>query len=344
MSNNSKSSTSFFKNHSSILIKDKPVSGGNLTESEIIAFSINPMGNSLVLSRTDKSLRIWKFSKDWVKESLTIENAHIHPVKQISWDTNVKHLFSTVGLDNHVKIWNSNTGTLEKSVDICKSNDQIDRPMLTITKYSSDGKYIIAIDNNSIIYVLSITQNYKLVAKYKHNQNILELAWFNHEHTFFICGTSAGTLPIFELKEDCTSSSNKNNKNHSIVLRTTLKGHTSSISSINIDSKGCFFVAGSEDGVLSLWNNSSLLNTHVYTLVDEPISCVAISNDNKYIVIFYASKSILKLIDFEMNEKTIDIQNILSGKLSESYVEWFPNKNSIAYICDNGMNLTILKN
>lgn len=328
--NNSSNNKSFFKNFSSVVIKDQPIPG--YSNSEIILVSINHTGTRLVNSRTDKSLRIWKCVPDRLIEPIVIENAHSKAVECISWNPKTDYTFASVGRDDSIKIWKGFHGTLEKEIKVVK--DISNQPATChLVKYSADGEILSVVDRDSTITFYSVTNNYKKVKEIKLHEHIYQFTWFNHNHSFFMCALHDGSIPVYKIdlaKEEFAQ------------LKTTLTGHRSSVTCISLDPKGHYFAVGSNEGVVSIWNTASMLNNRIIADIDEPVSNIDISRDGAYIAVAYDNTNI-RIFDLETTEEVFEIPNSTNGKLVLASISWFPNKTSFVCTNDGARNMILMK-
>ncbi|EGW31969.1 uncharacterized protein SPAPADRAFT_139540 [Spathaspora passalidarum NRRL Y-27907] len=323
----STSNKDFFKRFISVPVKDKPLSGYTSSSTEIIEISINECGTRLVASRTDKSIRIWKCTSDRLLDPIIIEDAHNRSVECISWDPKTEYTFATVGRDECIKIWRGNTGTLERTIKIAAGAS------LKLVRYSYDGELLLAVDRESNVYVYSAGQNYKLVNEFQVSEYVYDLRWFNSKHKFFICALHDGTLPVYEVSEDGTESK----------LRTTLTGHRSSATTVSISPRGNYIAVGASEGVVSIWDCSTMLNEKVLTSIDESVAHIDSSRDGAYVAVSYDSGSNSMVYESDSGELVYEIPNSMSGQTTFSKVCWFPNKTAFAYSSDLGTTLVYMK-
>lgn len=327
---NAATNKQFFKNFTPIIVRDKPIGGHSTNSTEIITLSINATGTRVVCSRTDKSIRIWKSYPDKILEPIIIEDAHSRSVEKISWNPKTEYSFATVGRDEYVKIWRGQSGSLEKSVKV-----EGDLVSLKYIKYLIDGDILIVVDRNSHLYLLSVEDNYKLVADIQLPGHMYDLVWLNLNHDYFFCGLNDGTAPIYKV--------NSFDNEFKIELIHTLTGHQSSITSLCVDPRGSYLAAGSNEGVVSFWDLSTMLNYQVLTKVDESIACIDSSRDGTYIACTYDGGSNIKIFDQESLELVFEIPNSLSGEMTFSNIAWFPHKTAFAFTSDYCTTLTVMK-
>ncbi|RLV95174.1 THO complex subunit 3 [Spathaspora sp. JA1] len=322
------SNKDFFNRFIPIPVKDKPISGYTSSSTEIIEISINDCGTRLVASRTDKSLRIWKCLIDRLSDPVIIEDAHAKSVECISWDPKTEYSFATVGRDEYIKIWRGNTGVLERTIKVNNSNSS-----LKLVSYSYDGEILVAIDRESNVFVYSTSQNYKLVNEFKLSEYVYSIKWFNLNHKFFICALHDGTLPVYEISNDGTE----------VKLKATLTGHRSSATTVSISPRGNYFAVGASEGVVSIWDCSTMLNQRVLTDIDESIAHTDISRDGSFVAVSYDRGSNSIIYEIETGEQMFEIPNSISGQTTFSKVCWFPNKTAFVYSSDQGTTMVFMK-
>lgn len=322
-STNASTNREFFKTLQALVFRDKPIAGHTSSSSEIISMSFNPCGTKLVLSRTDKSIRIWKYLHDKLGDPTIIEDAHNKAVESISWDPRTEYTFATVGRDDCIKIWRGNNGTLERSI-------KTDMNSLMLVRYSNDGEVLIAVDRNSTILLFE-TSGYKLISEVKLHEHIYDLQWFHQGHKFLVCALHDGTIPVYEFNDE------------ELKLRTTLTGHRSSATTISLLPRGNFFVVGSSEGVVSFWDCKTMLNSNVITEIDESISNVDCSRDGTYFIANFDTGSNARIFESESGEQMYEIPNSMSGQMTFSTAVWLPTKTAFVYSSDYGTTVTLMK-
>lgn len=311
----------FFKRLKSQSLTDSILPG--LYASEIILISINHTGTTVVNSRTDKSLRVWKARPDKLIESNIIDQAHEKPVERISWHPKHENTFASVGRDSKVKIWMAQKGILEQEIEVEKWHTK-EKTSCQFVNYSNDGQLLIVIDRDSTISILSVVENYKKLSEIKISQYIYDVQWFNFEHKYFAIALHDGTVPIYEVNEAGEPQ-----------IKTILKGHRSSITCLQIDPRGQYFTIGSNEGVISIYQCDNMILQKIITSVDEAISCVSISRDGTYLAVGYDRKEDIRIIDHATNQEMYVIPNSQNGKLVIPSITWFPNKTALICASNN---------
>lgn len=334
-----KTNKEFFNNFTPILVRDKAIGGHTSSSTEIIMLEINATGTRVVTSRTDKSIRIWKLYSDRIVEPIIIEDAHARAVEKISWNPKTEHSFASVGRDEYVKIWRGSNGGLEKAIKIepIGGGGNHDASIsLKFIKYLVDGELLIVIDRDYRLYLLSVEDGYKTVYEMSLPEHVYDLVWFNHDHKYFICALHDGTMPLYKILQNQQGE-------YDIKLRSTLTGHRSSVTALSIDPRGTFLVGGSNEGVVSFWDLSTMLNYKVLTQVDESIACIDTSRDGAYVACTYDGGSNIKIFDQESLELVFEIPDSLSGEMTFGHIRWFPHKTAFAYTSDYGTTFTVMK-
>lgn len=337
----------FFKNFVPVVIKDSPIVGGS--GSEIILISINLTGTRLVNSRTDRSIRIWKCTPERLVDPVIIEHPHLKAVERVAWNPKTEFSFATVGRDDLVKIWRC-TGSLEKELKIVK-NGTIDAPsteaVCQIVAYSNDGEILTVVDRDSTVLLYSVSNNYSKLHEFKLNVHIYDMRWFHHGHSFFMCVLHDGSVPIYKVTDgllDVNGSAEINGAVSVIVdLKHQFLGHRSSATCVAVDPRGKYCAVGSNEGVVSLWNTSSMLISKVLTNTDEAIANIDISRDGTYVAVAFDSGENIKIFDYDTTEQVYEVPNSDSGNLTLSHVSWFPSKTAFVHTSDNGKTMTLMK-
>lgn len=343
----------FFKNFIPVVIKDSPIAGGS--SSEIIHISINLTGTRLVNSRTDRSIRIWKCTPERLIDPVIIEHPHLKAVERVAWNPKTEFSFATVGRDDLVKIWRC-TGSLEKELTIVKNgntNGSGTETICQVVAYSNDGEILTVVDRDATVLLYSVSNNYAKLQEFQLNDHIYDILWFHHGHSFFMCALHDGSVPIYKITDvllDANGSSQVNgsadtdNSNSiTIDLKHKLLGHRSSATCVVVDPRGKYFAVGSNEGVVSLWNTSSMLISKVLTNTDEAIANIDISRDGTYVAVAYDSGENVKIFDYDTTEQVYEVPNSNSGNLALSHVAWFPSKTAFVHTSDNGRTMTLMK-
>ncbi|RCK65229.1 THO complex subunit 3 [Candida viswanathii] len=328
----------FFKKLTPFVIRDKPV-GSYMGNSEVITMAINVTGTRIVYSRTDKSIRIWKSTPDAAVDPKVIIDPHAKAVESISFNPRTEYLFATVGKDEYVRIWSAQTG--EKIREIKCEFDT-----LKLVRYSQDGKLLVVVDRTSNILVLAVEMNYKVVHRFKVNEHVYDLQWFYHEHQFLLIAMHDGSVLLYEITEDEDEDEDEENggKVFGTKLRSRVKGHNSSITSIAISPRGNYFCLGNSEGVVSFWTvDGTLLNLHVISDIDQSISHLDSSRDSAYVSVAYDADSNLRIYDYESGELVHEIPNSISGSQTFSSAVWFPTKTCYIFTSDHGTTVTLMK-
>ncbi|KAI5956504.1 hypothetical protein KGF54_000979 [Candida jiufengensis] len=326
----------FFKKFKPIVYVDKPIGNHTKSSTEVITISINQCGSRLVVSRTDKSLRLYKCFPEGLFDPIIIEDAHLRSVESISWDPKTEYDFATVGNDENIKIWRSSNGKLINNLKTSCKN-------LRIVRYSIDGEILIAIDKNSTILIYSVLNNYKLIQIFKINDHIYDLQWFNYEHSFFILALHDGSLPIYEINDNININKKSTDLGEEIYkLKTIIKGHRSSTNSISVSPKGTYFVVGASDGIISLWDTSNLLSKNLITDIDQSIINVSCSRDGTYFSTSFEKNSNTLIYDQILGTKMFEMPNSESGSMTFSCCCWFPSKTEFVYSSDFGTTITLM--
>lgn len=318
----------FFNSLTPIILRDKPIS--SYASSEIITVAINQTGTRVVYSRTDRSVRIWKCLPASVVDPKTIVDAHLKAVECLSFNPMTEFTFATVAKDEYVKIWNANTG--DKLHEIKCEFDS-----LKLVRYSNDGQLLVVVDRASNFLFFNVGANYKLIHKFKLDEHIYDLKWFNHDHQFFLVSSHDGSILLYEIIDG------DGDNELSSKLRASVSGHNSSITTIAISPKGNYFTVGSSEGVISFWKTlENLINLKVITDVDQSIAQLDISRDGTYLAVAYDTDSNLRIYEAEGSELVHEIPNSGSGNQTFSSIVWFPTKTGFAYTSDHGTVLTVM--
>lgn len=324
------SNAGFFHKLTAVTVRDKPLAGHTATSTEVILAAINVTGTRVVALRTDRSLRIWRCLPERMADPIVIEEAHVRLVERVSWNPRAEHLFASVGRDEYIKVWKGQTGTLERQIAVVKSLGQPGATALKIVAYSDDGAMLVAVDRDSTVVVYS-TAAYDKVAEIVVDDHVYDARWFHHGHDYLALALHDGTVAVYHLNGT------------TLAPKTRLAGHRSLATALGLDPRGSFLCVGTNEGVVSVWNTASMLNTLVITDVDESVACVDVSRDGAYVACTYDRGSNARVYDVDTGSELYEVPNSVSGLLTFATFAWFPNKTLFIHSSDHGTTLTLMK-
>ncbi|ODQ80357.1 hypothetical protein BABINDRAFT_161307 [Babjeviella inositovora NRRL Y-12698] len=197
-------STAFFSSLKATPVKDAELplhDRGRLAKpSGIVTLSYNATGSRLLVTRTDRSLRVWQTAADRVPTAgATIEATHDKPAEMISWHPAHEFTFATIGLDADVKIWDC--ATLKKDKALLKTlRLGSSKTRLLFVAYSGLGRWLACVDKENNVYLLDTTQGYHVAAHFQiRRDNVYSVAWCNTDDYLFV-GLGDGSIAIYEVE------------------------------------------------------------------------------------------------------------------------------------------------
>ncbi|EGV61416.1 hypothetical protein PSN45_000088 [Yamadazyma tenuis] len=324
----------FFQSLKSQTVKDSQLAGSGGYTSEIIFVSVNATSTTVVNSRTDKSLRVWKLTNSGLTESKIIESPHEKSVERIAWHPKHDSTFASVGRDSYVKVWRAHHGKLQQEIKIEKwhSSETPSPVSCQFVSYSPDGRILAVVDRDSTISFLAVGDDYRKVHELHLSQHIYDFQWFNHQHQFFVVALHDGTAPVYEFDDTTTSTK----------LWTTITGHRSSITSISIDPLGTYFALGSNEGVVSIHRCSTMLVEKTLTDVDDAISCVSISREGSHIGVAFDTTENIRIFEYTSGSQLMEVPNSAAGKSVLPSMCWIPNRTSYIFASSGCTTMTYM--
>lgn len=305
---------SFFSSLRTIPIKETE-KNGKLLQSEVLNISINNSGTKVVVSRLDRSLKIWRVNGQSLSDPVTILSAHARGVSSISWHPTTEAHFVTVGLETRVKFW-SPMGRLEKEVSApsrCK-----------LVQYSPDGEYLAVVSESDQIYIYKVSDKIVCVAEASAENTINAINWSNQGHSMLAVALNNGTVQLMSFNES--------------ALEPTHKLCSGSLAScILFDILGRYIAIGSGDGVVYLWRTSDLVCFKVLGNSDYGVVGLSTDREGAYICVSYKEGS-SRVFDYESLQEVYDLKDLRSARQC-SPVAWYPSRTVLISTQDRGRAL-----
>lgn len=298
-------------------IKSSAKSSRYRSANEIITVAWNNPATRIAYSRTDGSIRIWKLAScDLVsKQPVIIEDCHRKQVESISWKPTSESTLASVGNDQNVKLWNTARGSLIKEIDTGVSNN-------IVVQYSGDGKFIATISRSNVVTIIDANA-YTIVDSLKLDEDIYSISW-NNTSSFIFLGLADGSIPLYRFG---------NGKLEHVL---SLKGHRSSIKSLKVEARARYLVAGSNEGVISVWSLETLAVVKIFADVDQPIAQIDVSREGSYISATYEDGQSSRIYEIESEECFHEIPKCVAGSQTFPNLQFCPIKTLFAYTSDDG--------
>lgn len=287
--------------------------------NEVITLAWNNPATRIAYSRTDGSIRVWKLQKSTCelasKIPVIIDDCHQKQVESISWRPTTESTLASVGNDQNVKIWNATKGSLVKTIDTGIGGN-------IVVQYSGDGKYITALSKLNVVTVID-ADSYEILDTLKFDVDIYSVAW-NNTSAFLFFGLANGTISLYSFKDT------KLKHIHD------LQGHRSSIKTIEVEPRGRYLVAGSNEGVISIWSLETLAVVKVFCDIDQSIAQIDVSRDGCYVTATYEDGETAKIYEIESRECSHTLPKCVAGSQTFPNLVFCPIKNLFAYSTDDG--------
>jgi THO complex subunit 3 len=285
---------------------------------EVVAAQWNAPASRIACSKMDRSLKVWRLVQSEPTKSppTVVERAHEKPVKSLSWKPTSETVLATVGKDRFVKVWNTVRGTLLNEIDTGEERN-------FIVAYSGDGKLIVSVSENNTVIVLD-AEKLDVVTKLQLPLDIFSIAWNNTQASFLFIGLASGAIEVYQYVD------------RKLVYITSLEGHSSSVRSLVFDPKGRYLVAGSNEGVVSIWSTDDFKVVKTIGDVDEPVTSVSVSRDGTYVAAAFEDGSPLRIYDIDSGRFVHEIPRCVSGKDSFPVFAFCPIKSTYLYATTDG--------
>jgi len=285
--------------------------------NEVTTVAWNNPSTRIAYGRTDRSLRVWKLKFCDIVGNLPVimDNCHEKDIESISWKPTSESTIATVGNDSKVKIWNTDRGLLQKEIDVGVSG-------LLVVKYSGDANFIAAISKYNVLTIIDAA-SYEIVDTIKLDIDMYSITW-NNTSSFLFLGLTDGTIPMYSFKDK------KLNHIH------TLKGHRSAIKDLKIEARARYLVAGSNEGIISLWSLQTLAVVKVFGEIDQPIHQVDVSRDGTYIAATYEGGEPAKIYEIDSHQCFHQLPKCVPGSITFPKFVFCPIKTIFAYSTVDG--------
>ncbi|OWB68605.1 hypothetical protein B5S30_g3989 [[Candida] boidinii] len=303
--------------------------------SQIIVLKWNSTGTRLSYSKTDGSVRIWKYNSGNFTDTLLLPKLFEKAVGDINWDPIRETRFATIGRDPYVKIYETtqNNKNYHQIANIKLENESINM----LLRYSRCGKYIAVVDRSGTVSILNCQNNFEVLLSFKNSQFIYDFEWSQDSNSFLLA-LGNGEVVIYLLKinnhlingNEMEMEDDKENK-YSIELAHTIKiGPRIPATTVTCDREGKYIFIGTNDGQVSVWDTQSLICIKSFSSIDEPIGTVSVSSDGKFIAMSYEYDSPAKIFDIDTMEEVFTVEGCKSTKMV-GFVEFSPVDMTIAH-------------
>ncbi|CAM9019463.1 unnamed protein product [Wickerhamomyces anomalus] len=116
----------------------------------------------------------------------------------------------------------------------------------------------------------------------------------------------------------------------------SLKGHRSSIKSLKVEARARYLVAGSNEGVISVWSLQTLAVVKIFADIDQPIAQIDVSREGTYISATYEDGQSSRIYEIESEECFHEIPKCVAGSQTFPNLQFCPIKVLFAYTSEDG--------
>ncbi|MED6112161.1 THO complex subunit 3, variant 2 [Stylosanthes scabra] len=212
----------------------------------------NCIGTKLASGSVDQTARIWHIEPHGHGKVKDIElKGHTDSVDQLCWDPKHADLIATASGDKTVRLWDARSGKCSQQAELSGEN-------INIT-YKPDGIHVAVGNRDDELTILDV-RKFKPIHRRKFNYEVNEIAWNMTGEMFFLT-TGNGTVEVLSYP--------------SLRPLDTLMAHTAGCYCIAIDPVGRYFVVGSADSLVSLWDISEMLCVRTFTKLEWPVRTIS---------------------------------------------------------------------
>jgi THO complex subunit 3 len=180
--------------------------------------------------------------------------------------------------------------------------------------WSPDGQ-AVAVGNKEDLVTIIDMKTYKIVREEQFKYEVNEMSWDRSGSQFYLTN-GLGCIVVLSYPD--------------LTHLHTIPAHPANCICIDFDPKGKYFVTGSADALVTLWDCKELVCIKTFSRLDWPVRSIGFSHDGRLL----ASGSEDLVIDIgyvETGERVIDIP-VTSATFALS---WHPKEYLLAYACDD---------
>ena len=243
------------KNTSFNISLDKTLTGHS---DAVWSVAISPVGQQIVSSSGDKTIKIWNSSTG---ELLRTLSAHLGTVWSVASSLDGQTLASGSS-DNTIKIWNLRTGELLHTLSGHSGTVwSVAYPIMPMAN-SPDGQTLASGSSDNTIKIWNLRTGKLLRTLSGHSDAVRSVALSSDGQTL-VSGSSDNTIKIWNLRTG--------------KLLRTLSGHMDRVISVALSPDGQIVASGSVDKTIKIWNLSSGKLLHTFSGHSDWVNSVAIS-------------------------------------------------------------------
>lgn len=283
--------------------------------SQIITAQWNAPATRIAASKTDGSLKIWKVGS-FDSAPVTIDRPHHKAVESLDWKPTTETILATAGDDKYIIEWNTVRGQALNKIDTGEER-------VFIVKYSGDGKFMAAASKKNAIIIIDVEKHTIVTKLQLSDYDIYSMTW-NNNSSFLFVGLNNGHILVYKFV------------NEELNLIHTMKGHRSSIISLFFDRRAKSLLAGSKEGVISLWALEDFKVIRTISEVDQAVSSVCLSRDASYIAATFEDGAPAAIYEIDSLKLIHQVTRCVSGTKSFPVFEFCPIRSTYLYSTPEG--------
>jgi len=276
----------------------------------------NPTGSLIATGSSDRTLRVWNPDRPNVKYSTELRG-HAAGIEKVAFNPKKEAELCSASSDGVVKFWDVKTKTVINEVK------DLGDPVTLI--WHPDGESLIVGNKADKIYVLSPTSPTP-VSEHQQDVQINQIC-FTWCGKYVFVTTGEGQTRILRYP----SFDPFKHQNYKPFAELSLRGHTSSCLSVELQPTGRYLATGGSDAVIALYDTKDWICQRTLIDMTGPVRSISFSFDGSYIVGGSDEGSALEIAHTETGET---VHSVKTGGPSP-VVAWHPFKYMLAY-ADSG--------
>lgn len=275
----------------------------------------NNAGTKIATLHGDRNIQVW--SPDSKSAAAVLTNAHERAVADVSWNPRNADELVTCSFDGTLKRWDTRTRKLVQTHDTGAH--------LLSLRYSPCGQYIAVCTKENRVFIVDGADVSRTVTEeaFEEPYDVYDMAW-STTSAYLALGLQTGTVRV--LRFDARRSP------PALVYSQALRGHCTTVVSLQFDPTGRLLALGSNDGIVSLWDIREWTCIKTFSRTDQPVSSVAFSHDGLLLAIGSDNEQPIEIVAVEADtESDPYLFTVRSGKHAERpTVDWHPLRHSLA--------------
>lgn len=215
-------------------------------------------GSQILSASGDRTLKLWKRSSGQVLRTFKGQG---YGVSSCAFSKDGRRILSTAYFDKKLRVWNSQTGTLERTIVVGGT--------LSSAEFSRNGELIYSLGSNGMVCVWQ-SDSGRLVKSLEGHRDQVSCFAFSPSGQEIVTGAHDGTLKLW-------------NRKTSSLLR-TMTAEVPGITSCAFSPDGATIITGLADGNLKLWDYKTEKLIRVFDDHVGKVYCCDFSPDGRQIV------------------------------------------------------------